>query len=202
MLERLDTDPALSTPFGWHGFHNPRERRRRWEHDGYLGADDSLLVVTAPDDGLAGIVVWSSLAISGPQGVLQIGIHLLPEHRGRGLGTLAQRMLADHLFSTTTANRLEATTEVDNVAEQRALERAGFACEGVVRGRGFVRGQWRDGFIYGRLRDDPPPEDDGVQAVRSQRIREGYEQMPESDDEIAGGTVEARRLLSDPDLPW
>jgi RimJ/RimL family protein N-acetyltransferase len=65
--------------------------------------------------------------------------------------------LADYLFSTTPANRLEATTETDNVAEQRALEKAGFVREGVLRGRGFVRGQWRDGVMYARLRDDPAP---------------------------------------------
>jgi len=62
------------------------------------------------------------------------------------------------LFSTTLANRLEATTEVDNVVEQRALEHAGFVREGVLRGRGFVRGEWRDGVMYARLRDDPAPQ--------------------------------------------
>jgi RimJ/RimL family protein N-acetyltransferase len=64
--------------------------------------------------------------------------------------------MADYLFSTTPANRLEATTEIDNVAEQRALEEAGFVREGVLRGRGFARGQWRDGVMYARLRDDQP----------------------------------------------
>lgn len=64
-------------------------------------------------------------------------------------------MLAEYLFSTTLAHRLEATTEIDNHAEQRALEKAGFVREGVLRGRGFVRGEWRDGVMYARLRDDP-----------------------------------------------
>jgi RimJ/RimL family protein N-acetyltransferase len=74
------------------------------------------------------------------------------------VGTSAQRRLADHLFATTLANRLEATTEVDNIAEQRALEHSGFVAEGVLRGRGFVRGQWRDAVMYARLRDDPAGE--------------------------------------------
>jgi RimJ/RimL family protein N-acetyltransferase len=98
------------------------------------------------------------VAVSGPPGCLEIGILLFPEHRGKGLGTAAQRLLADHLFSTTLANRLEATTEIDNVAEQRALEHAGFVREGVLRGRGFGRGKWRDGVMYSRLRDDPAPQ--------------------------------------------
>jgi RimJ/RimL family protein N-acetyltransferase len=102
-------------------------------------------------------VVWEWIAASGPRGCLRIGTLLFPEHRGKGRGTAAQRLLADYLFSTTPANRLEATTETDNVAEQRALEKAGFVREGVLRGRGFVRGRWRDGVLYARLRDDPVP---------------------------------------------
>lgn len=68
------------------------------------------------------------------------------------------KLLAEYLFTTTTAHRLEASTEVHNIAEQRALERAGFTREGLLRGRGFVRGQWRDGYMYSRLRDDPAPD--------------------------------------------
>ena len=157
MLGAIDTVPALSEPFEWKGFRDPRARRRRWERDGYLGSDDSLLVVALRDGTPAGLVVWKWLAASGPRGCAQIGILLLPDHRGKGVGTAAQRLLADYLFATTPANRLEATTEVDNVAEQRALEKAGFVREGVLRGRGFLRGRWRDGMMYARLRDDPRP---------------------------------------------
>ncbi|MGQ0629574.1 MAG: GNAT family N-acetyltransferase [Sporichthyaceae bacterium] len=81
-----------------------------------------------------------------------LGIWLLPEHRGRGVGTTAQRLLVDYLFAHTPAHRLEATTEPDNVAEQRALERCGFQREGVIRANAFRRGAWRDSVVYGLLR--------------------------------------------------
>lgn len=159
LLGRFDTDPGLSEPFEWRGYQDPRGRRRRWEQDGFLGSDDSLLIVSLEDGTCAGYIVWRSLTTSGPQGVIQVGIVLLPEHRGRGIGSRAQQLLADYLFSTTTVHRLEASTEADNLAEQQALEGAGFTRrEGLVRGRGFVRGQWRDGYMYSRLRDDPPPD--------------------------------------------
>ena len=158
ILERIDTDPALSEPFEWRGFTNTRARRQRWKDDGYLGPNDSILIISLPDDTFAGLVNWRSISISGPQGVFEIGIMLLPDHRGQGYGTIAQRLLADYLFAMTTVHRLEATTEIDNIAEHRALERAGFVREGVLRGRGFVRGQWRDGLMYARLRDDPAPD--------------------------------------------
>ena len=52
---------------------------------------------------------------------------------------------------------------MENIAEQRALERAGLVCEGCVRGQHFRDGRWRDSYIYGITRNDwkgdrlPPP---------------------------------------------
>ena len=43
----------------------------------------------------------------------------------------------------TRAHQIEAGTEITNVGEQRALEKAGFTREGVLRGALFCRGQWR-----------------------------------------------------------
>jgi RimJ/RimL family protein N-acetyltransferase len=79
---------------------------------------------------------------------------IVPEMRGRGAGAASQRQLVDYLFSTTKAHRIWAGTEVENVAEQRALERCGFTQEGRLRGTHFRAGQWRDSFIYGIVRDD------------------------------------------------
>ena len=53
-------------------------------------------------------------------------------------------------------HRIEAATEVDNVAEQRALEKAGFTREGVLRGVGWRGGAHRDGVWYSMLRGDQP----------------------------------------------
>jgi len=87
-------------------------------------------------------------------GCLEIGARLFPEHRGRGVGTAAQRLLVEYLFATTLANRLQAITDVENLAEQRVLERIGFRREGVMRGLAFIGGRWRDGVLYARLRGD------------------------------------------------
>ncbi len=157
VLERVDTDATLSEPFEWRGFADARARRQRWEQDGYLGPTDSLLVIALSDDTFIGLVTWRSSWAFGPQGCVDIGILLLPDHRGQGYGTTAHHLLVDYLFETTTVYRIQATTEVDNDAEQRALEKAGFTREGVLRGGSFVRGQWRDYALYGRLRTDPSP---------------------------------------------
>ncbi len=121
-LERIDKEPPLSEPFEWTGFRSPGNRRLRWEKDGYLGDGDSLLVVSLPDGTPAGIVLWKRAGgTASLGGCFEIEILLIPDHRGRGLGGVAQALLADHLFTTTLANRLEALTEVDNVAERSAL---------------------------------------------------------------------------------
>ena len=55
---------------------------------------------------------------------------------------------------TPRANRVEAHTDVENVAEQRALEAAGFTREGTTRGAQWRDGAYRDGFLYAILRSD------------------------------------------------
>jgi RimJ/RimL family protein N-acetyltransferase len=52
--------------------------------------------------------------------------------------------------------RIEAATEVGNVAEQRALEKAGFTREGVHRCTGWRDGAYRDGVWYSMVRTDKP----------------------------------------------
>ena len=160
LLERLSTDPSLSGRYVWAGFRDPRARRRRWEKDGYVGVDSAALAVVGDDpelgpDTVLGIASWEAKDRGGPAGgCYEIGLALLPEHRGRGLGTAAQGEVVRHLFSCTLAFRLEAQTDADNIAEQRALERVGFRREGVLRCARFRQGQWRDMLMYGLLRPD------------------------------------------------
>lgn len=156
-LDRLSTDPDALGPFEWPGFSDARKHRRRWEEDGYI-TPTSGMVAIIDEDTVVGMVIWKSEGRGVPVGVTyEIGIALLPEHRGRGLGTAAQRLLIDYLFDHTTANRIEATTNGENVAEQRALEKAGFRREGVMRQRSFIGGRYHDTVIYGLLRSDARP---------------------------------------------
>ncbi len=70
-----------------------------------------------------------------PPGVFELGIQVWdPRDRGRGHGTQAVALLAAHLFGGLGARRVQAVTEVGNAAMRRALERAGFRMEGVLRG--------------------------------------------------------------------
>ena len=47
---------------------------------------------------------------------------------------------------------------MENLAEQRALERAGFTREGGLRHAQFRDGEFRDLVLYSRLRGDRPSQ--------------------------------------------
>jgi RimJ/RimL family protein N-acetyltransferase len=68
-----------------------------------------------------------------PPGVCEIGIELVPEVRGRGVGTQAVGTLARYLLANG-YGRVQASTDIENAAMRRALERAGFTFEGTLRG--------------------------------------------------------------------
>jgi RimJ/RimL family protein N-acetyltransferase len=146
-------DAEAAGELQWFGYRVDRARtlEERWKLDGLIGAEQSYLAVAEGND-LAGWVTW--LPVPRSSGAIEIGAALFPEFRGRGLGTDAQRRLVDYLFATSTVRRLQAGTEVANVAEQRALEKVGFTREGVLRGLNFRLGEWRDSVIYGLLRGD------------------------------------------------
>jgi len=152
-LCRYSTDPEAGGEFEWTGFKDPKALRRRWEEDGWLGAEHGRLAVESSGS-FAGDVSYKDLSLGVSKGAIyEIGIALFPEHRGHGVGTTAQRLLVQYLFDTTPAHRLQAYTEVDNVAEQRALEKVGFEREGVLRAVLFRAGKWRDSILYALLRD-------------------------------------------------
>jgi RimJ/RimL family protein N-acetyltransferase len=152
-LLELVWDPSAPGEFEWFGFRmdTVRKLERRWHEDGLIGGAASYLAVGLDDGPCAGWVMWRPV---GAAPNYKIGIALFPEYRGRGLGTEAQRQLVHYLFANTTAHRLEADTEIDNLAEQHALERVGFLREGIARGLYFRAGAWRDSVMYALLRTD------------------------------------------------
>ena len=156
LFRRFLTEPGL-VGLDWAGYRDPETSARRFASDGYLGPDDGRLMV---DDGsageAAGFVSYRRKTYVNVDH-FEIGIALLPERRGQGLGWRAQALLCDYFFAHTAAQRIEASTHAENLAEQRALEKAGFRLEGVLRAIEFRGGQWRDGFLYSRLRSDPAP---------------------------------------------
>jgi RimJ/RimL family protein N-acetyltransferase len=155
MLEQLTQDPGATGEFAWLGWHDLTKYRQWWMENRLISDDVGILLVVRGDERL-GFVSWHKVPSTPGCYYWNIGIALLPDVRGRGFGAEAQRLLARYLFAHTTVHRIEAATEAGNVAEQRALEKAGFTREGVLRGVGWRDGAYRDGVWYSMLRTDQP----------------------------------------------
>ncbi|EGX59257.1 ribosomal protein alanine N-acetyltransferase [Streptomyces zinciresistens K42] len=155
LFERLHEDPAEAGELGFFGHRNPGQLRRQWAERGFLTAQGGRLAISqGDDDRFVGEVQWHQVLQGPASPCWNIGISLLTAERGKGYGKRAQRLLAQYLFAHTQVNRVEAGTESVNVAEQKALEWAGFTREGVLRGACFRDGAWRDMVLYSVLRGE------------------------------------------------
>jgi RimJ/RimL family protein N-acetyltransferase len=63
-------------------------------------------------------------------------------------------VIVDYLFLSKDIVRIQAKADPENIASWKALEKAGFKKEGVLRKTFFCRGKWRDDCIYSILREE------------------------------------------------
>jgi RimJ/RimL family protein N-acetyltransferase len=115
-----------------------------------------LLIERLTDGAVIGDVSWHMVSY-GPgdaSRALNVGVSLIPEARGHGHGSEAQRLLAQLLFRLFDIARIEAMTDVENVPEQRSLEKAGFTREGIMRRAQFRAGAYHDLVSYSIVRED------------------------------------------------
>ncbi|MDQ1742915.1 MAG: hypothetical protein QOE23_1254 [Pseudonocardiales bacterium] len=84
----------------------------------------------------------------------EAGIGLLPEARGRGIGTAAIVQLVEFGFVRRNLCRIHLQAIASNTGAIRAYEKAGFAVEGRRRQHAWVRGGYEDIVLMGILRSD------------------------------------------------
>ncbi len=131
--------------------------RHRLGQDGLIARESGRLIVELIDGRAAGDVTWRSerWGPSPKSRCLAFGIALLPQHRGHGYGTEAQRLLIDFLFDLDEdLNRIQSDTAVDNIPERRSLAKIGMIEEGRVREAEFRDGSYHDHLVYGILRSE------------------------------------------------
>jgi RimJ/RimL family protein N-acetyltransferase len=100
------------------------DRVRTWPERG----DFAYAIVDVADELLGSITLH--LGAAPPA----IGYWVAPWARGRGVATAALRALATWAVDAGGLDRLELTTDPENVASQRVAEKAGFIREGIVAG--------------------------------------------------------------------
>jgi RimJ/RimL family protein N-acetyltransferase len=87
----------------------------------------------------------------------EAGISLLPQARGRGIGTAAIGLLVEFGFVRRNLRRIHLQAIASNAAAIRAYEKAGFVIEGRQREHAWVRGAYDDIVLMGILRPGRAP---------------------------------------------
>jgi RimJ/RimL family protein N-acetyltransferase len=84
----------------------------------------------------------------------EVGIALVPEARGRGIGTAAIEQIVEFAFVRRNLRRLHLQALASNRGAIRAYEKAGFVVEGRRREHAWVRGGYEDIVVMGVLRSE------------------------------------------------
>lgn len=84
----------------------------------------------------------------------EVGIALLAEARGRGIGTAAIGQMLEFAFVRCNLRRVHLQAIASNAAAVRAYEKAGFLVEGRLRDHAWVRGRYEDIVVMGVLRPE------------------------------------------------
>ncbi len=160
-MATVSCDPSQTGEHNWAGERDvdavEAELVADFAATGLAGTDNGTLLVCLPDGTAIGDVSWRTEQWGPTQRSRcpAIGINLLPDHRGRGYGTVAQRLLIDYLFTRDPGlHRVQSDTAVDNEAEQRALAKAGMTVEGRIRHAEYRNGRYHDHLVYGILRSE------------------------------------------------
>lgn len=155
-LEAWAADSDYESQYNSFGLKRDGWVRAAFAEDGFISDSNGKLLVATLAGELVGDVNYRVVAY-GPlvsSRAYEIGITIAPAHRGKGYGAEAQRLVAAYLFATYAIERVQASTDVTNLPEQRALERAGFSAEGVLRRAQFRNGAWHDLILYSKLRGE------------------------------------------------
>jgi len=127
------------------------ESVRAWYADRGGSKSDAAFSVDV-EGGLAGQA--SLFGVDDLARTAEVGLWLLPEMRGRGLGQDVLRVLVDYGFRSRNLRRVHLQTLAGNTAALRCYTAVGFLEEGRLREHAWVEGAYDDIVLMGLLRAD------------------------------------------------
>lgn len=121
--------------------------------------------VVVDDDGTVNLLIWTTnqdgqsvragtIGLSGldsTDGSAEIGLLLVPDHWGQGIGTTAARLMIEWAFDERRLHRIVARVREGNEASARIWDRLGFTLEATLREAAFGRGEFVDQHLYAVL---------------------------------------------------
>lgn len=84
----------------------------------------------------------------------EVGIALVAEARGHGVGTVAISQMVEFAFVRCNLRRVHLQVIASNLRAIGAYEKAGFVIEGRQRQHAWVRGEYEDNVVMGILRSE------------------------------------------------
>ena len=84
----------------------------------------------------------------------EVGLSLLPEHRGQGYGREVLRVLVQYAFRSRNLRRVHLQTLASNAVALAAYRAVGFVEEGRLREHAWVEGAYDDIVLMGLLRTE------------------------------------------------
>ncbi|MHA7985960.1 GNAT family N-acetyltransferase [Rathayibacter sp. CAU 1779] len=84
----------------------------------------------------------------------EVGIALVAEARGKGIGTEAIGQIVEFAFVRCNLRRVHLEAIASNAGAIRSYEKAGFVVEGRQREHAWVRGRYEDNVVMGLLRSE------------------------------------------------
>lgn len=143
---RLDDEPL--TP------ERQRESLARAQEQWRRGRGAPFVIADAGDGRPLGLL---NLQLREEQEVAGIAVSVFPEARGRGIASRAMRLGATWGLHELGLQRVFAEAAADNIASIRAIEKAGFQREGLLRAHCKTQGRRHDCVMFSLLPGDIDP---------------------------------------------
>ena len=156
LLTTWTNDLDFNSEYNTFGLRRADSVEKSFAENGLLSSQHGELLIVIETDTVVGSISYHQTRYGPNEGSIayNIGLSIASAYRGKGYGTEAQKLLASYLFSTYPIMRVEATTDRENIAEQKALEKAGFTRDGVMRQAQWRTGSWHDMVVYSKLRGE------------------------------------------------
>jgi [ribosomal protein S5]-alanine N-acetyltransferase len=153
-LFRLASDPEVTRWFSWGPYHDEVEAAAYVERARRRAVEGTQLdlVVVHDEHGVVGVTGLSEVNWRDRRAV--VGTWLGREHWGTGINGASKLLVAALAFRHLGLERLGAYADVANVRSQRALEKARFRREGVLRAFHRHGDVQKDVCLYSLLRSE------------------------------------------------
>ena len=128
-----------------------RDGARRAEEQWSAGTGVPFVIADASDDRPLGLL---NLQLGDDEGAASLAVSVFPEARGRGVASRALRLGAEWGLRELGLARVAAEAAVDNDASIRAIEKAGFVREGILRAHCETHGERHDCVMFSLVPSD------------------------------------------------